>query len=161
MHKIKLNVIFYAACFCFVNASITQVQYKNNTSPSPGKCSIGYINMRKSTGYKLDVTPYKSIHVEDERSCTMECIKSNGVCLSINLESDTEMMSYQCHLLDTDYFRVNDPSKYLKIADFSHLMIEVSLINLKEALRICTLKEEILAGRKFHDSVRNFREFRS
>ena len=118
-----MNVIFYAACFCFVNASITQVQYKNNTSPSPGKCSIGYINMRKSTGYKLDVTPYKSIHVEDERSCTRECIKSNGACLSVNFAVNF------CELLGTDYFRTA-PSNFIQLPNYSHFMIEVSLIYL-------------------------------
>jgi len=87
------------------------------------RLNYSYVNLKKLPGYKVTADPYFALTVQNQSVCIKECLKTNGICRSINLRT-VSVDVHECEILSTDiYF-----SKNLTIeSGYNHFVIKVCM----------------------------------
>jgi hypothetical protein len=88
--------------------------------------NYSYVNLKKVPGCRLNTTPYISITVTNQSLCIKECLKTNGICRSINLRT-LSVDYHECEILPTDIYR--EPSSFVQESDYNHFLIKVRTIH--------------------------------
>jgi len=124
-----LVTIFYVINLSFAfDAGVRFHSGHNNSQQQKQNYNYSYINLRRVTGYKLNVSnPHASFTVKNTSLCIKECLLSAGVCKSFNIQassSNTDL--YECEVLSTDIYRSASTS-LVQRNDAIHYIISVSL----------------------------------
>jgi len=86
------------------------------------RLNYSYVNLKRIPGYKLNVVPYIAITVKNQSLCIKECLKTNGICKSLNLRNLSTGV-HECEILTTDIYC----SGLVKRNDTIHYIIAVSV----------------------------------
>ena len=87
--------------------------------------NYSYVNLKKVPGHKLNAVPFTSVTVKNQSVCIKECLKTNGVCQSINLKT-LSVGVHECEILSTDIYL----SQLIQQTNWNHYVIKV-LITLR------------------------------
>ena len=82
--------------------------------------NYSYVNLKKIPGHKLNVVPYTSITVKNQSLCIKECLKTNGICQSINLKT-VSVDVHECEILSKDIYT----SELIQQSDYNHYLVKV------------------------------------
>ena len=88
--------------------------------------NYSYINFKYLKDKKLNITPINSFNLPNRTSCVKECLKTQGICKSLNVKEGRNG-GFDCEVLQTDIYN-EEIEKLIVDNGTTHYVVAVSII---------------------------------